>query len=233
MTEAPDDKPWPPHAAAGIRKSISQSPYSFPVPQIWGRGWYQGIFLSSHGSRCPERARGLRNRGPTSDRTGLPEKGHPSPRLEAGACLPSNHTLRSSGMPFLQGGLRNPILQASLLQKTHRSFFPGKKKKCHSLAQSLIGSTALQVKRTELCYSGAPQSCLCSLPKPAISPPTQTHPAYPSDTACHHVASPTSSFQNSILGSLPPSKRGTIPVSSSWNSLLVLLRTPPSLIITL
>lgn len=77
MTQAPDDRPWPSCAVARIRKSISQTPYSFPVALIGGRDWCQGSFLKSHGSQHPEKGRRVEYRGLTAGRTGLPKEGHP------------------------------------------------------------------------------------------------------------------------------------------------------------
>lgn len=95
----------------------------------WGRDWYQGRFLNSHGSWCPEKGRRMENRGPTDPWQDRTPKERPPSIGTRGTGLstfqPHPKIVRPAISPR---GLINPILQASLHQKAHSPFFPGKKK---------------------------------------------------------------------------------------------------------
>lgn len=49
VTQVPGDKPQPLHAAVEIRKSINESPHSFPMALILGKSLVSGTLLNSQG----------------------------------------------------------------------------------------------------------------------------------------------------------------------------------------
>lgn len=139
-------------SAAGIRKPISQRPYSFPVAPTMGRGCYWGRFLNICGSQCPVKGQRTEDRGLTDPWQKWTPQERPPPAAARGTGLsglqPHPKIVRHAISPR---GLINPILQASLHQKAYSPFFPGKKKRCHSLIRSPSGSPAPQVEHTLFC----------------------------------------------------------------------------------